>query len=465
MQTGKVLSFKIKEMRDKVTKNKAKSPVVSMPIINPFAAGIDVSATMHAVAVPADKASPCVREFGAFTEDLEAIASWLCECGITTVAMESTGVYWKQLYLVLLQHGLSVSLVNARHVKNVTGRKTDMDDAQWIQKLHSCGLLNSCFLPDEATERVRNLVRHRKCLLEDGSKYVLRMQKAMELMNIKLHSVISDLMGKTGRAIIEAILAGQRNAEGFLPYIHPTIKADRATILKSLTGNWREEHLFLLRENYELYKFLEKRIVVCEQEIERFLQMQVAIASTDGVIAKVPSSIKGKKKHKNEPEFDVHQYLYKIFQVDVTAIYGISRSSALEILSETGPDLSKWETEKHFVSWLNLCPNNKITGGKLISSTVMKKQPGNATQAFRAAANSVQKSDHWLGDYFRRMKTKGGNKYAIIATARKLATIYYKMVRYKLEFKPLNTADYREQYKTARIAYLEKQLNKLKAVG
>lgn len=448
----------------KETKNKPRPSVLSLPVVNPDAAGVDVSAMMHMVAVPADRDEQPVRQFGAFTEDLHAIAQWLLSCKITTVAMESTGVYWKQLFIILVQYGFEVSLVNARHVKNVTGRKTDVDDAQWIQKLHSCGLLNSCFLPDDATESLRALVRHRKSLLEDCSKYVLRMQKALELMNIKVHSVISDIMGKTGTAIIEAIIEGQRDPAAFLAYVEPRIRADKETLMKSLTGNWRMEQLFLLEQNYGLYKIVNQHIMVCEKKIEELLQMQIALRA-EGVLEQQSSTVKKKKKNKNEPSFNVQQYLFKIHQVDVTAIYGIASSTALQILAETGTDLSKWETEKHFVSWLNLCPNNKITGGKLISSTVMKKKAGNATQAFRAAANTLQRTDNWLGDYFRRMKSKGGNKYAIIATARKLAIIYYKMVRYKQEFAPVDKEDYREKYKTAKIAYLEKQLLKLKATG
>lgn len=447
----------------KETKNKAKQvSTLSLPVINPDAAGIDVSASMHMVAVPADRDTNQVKQFGAFTEDLHDIARWLQVCKITTVAMESTGVYWKQLYIVLLQYGFHVCLVNARHVKNVTGRKTDIDDAQWIQKLHSCGLLNSCFLPDDVTESLRSLVRHRKSLLEDSSKYVLRMQKSLELMNIKVQSVLSDVMGKTGSAIIKAIIEGHREPQYFLQFVDRRVKADPATIVKSLTGNWREEQLFLLEENYMLYQLLQQRIESCDKKIESFLQLQAAVV-TDGIIEPADAAIK--KKSKNQPCFDVRSYLHRIHRVDVTSIYGISAATALQILSETGSDLSKWETEKHFVSWLNLCPNNKITGGKLISSSVMKKKAGNATQAFRAAANTLQKSDHWLGDYFRRMKSKGGNKYAIIATARKLAVIYYKMVRQKKEFQPLNKDQYREKYKMAKIAYLEKQLLKLKAVG
>jgi transposase len=449
----------------KESKKKANQPgSLSMRIVHPDAAGIDISATGHAVAIPPGRDEICVREFGAFTEDLYAIAAWLKESKITTVAMESTGVYWKPLFTVLVEQDFSVALVNAKHVKNVTGRKTDMDDAQWIQKLHSAGLLNSSFLPDDLTESLRALVRHRKRLIEDSSKYVLRMQKALELMNIKLQGVINDIMGKTGTAIIEAILRGERNAENFLQYVDGRIRADRDTIRKSLMGNWRDEQIFMLQENYELYKYIQRRIESCEDKIEVQLQKQAAI-NNEGLIEPLGDEIKTskKKKTKNQPLFTVKKYLMKIHAVDVTSIFGISENTALEILAETGTDLGKWENEKHFVSWLNLCPNNKITGGKVISSMIMRKKAGYATQAFRAAANAVQRSNNWLGDYFRRMKAKGGNKYAIVAVARKIATIYYKMVRYKEAFKPMDADDYRKKYTEAKIKYLEKQLAKLRA--
>jgi transposase len=456
---------------DKQTKQKEvtkKVDVVKMVVVNPDAAGIDVAAKMHAVAVPPGRDIENVKKFGAFTEDLLAIAEWLKKCEVTKVAMESTGVYWKQLYLVLAEHGFEVALVNAKHVKNVTGRKTDMDDAQWIQKLHSCGLLTSSFLPDDATESLRSLVRHRKKLIDDSSRYVLRMEKALELMNVKIQGVISDLMGKTGTAMVEAILAGERKPENFMQYVDYRIKADPEEIKKSLQGNWRAEHLFLLEENYKLYGFLQERIISCEKEIEVHLQKMVAM-NNDGVIEELPKEGVLKKtkvkKSKNQPDYNVREYLSKIHGVDVIDIFGIRESSALEILAETGTDLSRWENEKKFVSWLNLCPNNKITGGKLISSTVLKKKAGIATKAFRAAANSVQKSNHWLGDYFRRKKAKGGNKYAIVATARKIAIIYYKMVRYKQGFKPMDADEYREKYKAAKVAWLEKQLAKLKAAA
>jgi hypothetical protein len=448
----------------KAKKTKAKS-VMEMVIVNPYAAGIDVSDKEHVVAVPEGITTERVKNFGTMTCDLVSIVEWLKQCEIDTVAMESTGIYWKPLFSLLVQNGFEVYLVNAEHVKNVTGRKTDESDAMWIQRLHSCGLLKTSYLPDDEQEALRTLVRYRRALVQDMSRFVNRMQKSLELMNIKFHTVISDITGKTGKAVVEAIIGGERNAEFFLRFIDRRIKADKKTIVKSLEGNWRDEHLFTLKESYEMYKVYRQRIESCDKEIEKKLQ-QLEARQNEGVM--VMKNNKDKKqrikkgKDKNHPRFDVRRSLERIHGVDVLNIYGLSETGGLELLAETGTDLSKWKNENYFKSWLNLCPNNKISGGKLISSKLLKKKPNPASQAFRQAANGVQKSNHWLGDYFRRMKTKGGHKYAIVATAAKIATIYYKMVRYKDEFKPMELEIYQRKYKQAKIAFLERKLLQLK---
>ncbi|MFZ0280502.1 MAG: IS110 family transposase [Bacteroidales bacterium] len=456
-------------MSKKTAKTAKQKNIVEMPLVNPYSAGIDVGDTEHVVAIPEGIDKERVKKFGTMTCHLEAIIAWLKACGIVTVAMESTGVYWKPLFSMLVCQGFEVYLVNSKHVKNVTGRKTDEDDAMWIQKLHSCGLLKSSYLPDDEQEALRTLVRHRKTLIQDMSRFINRMQKSLELMNIKFHTVISDITGKTGKAVIEAILAGERNAENFLPLIGSGIKADHETIQKSLQGNWRDEHLFTLKQNYDFYKMYQQQIAICDMQIEKQLQHYEASRNEGeiqtGQTNKKESSAnpaKKKKKDKNHPKFNVRGYLERIHGVDVLAIYGLSDTGGLELLAETGTDLSKWQNELHFVSWLNLCPNNRKSGGKLISSKLMKKKPNTASQAFRNAANAVQKSDHWLGDYFRRMKAKGGNKYAVVATANKIATIYYKMVRYNQEFNPVDLEQYQQKYKKAKIAYLERKLNLLK---
>ena len=464
-------------MSQKRSHKEKRQNVVSMPLVHAHAAGIDISDKEHVVAVGEGICVERVKKFGAMTCDLHSIAAWLKQCNIETVAMESTGVYWRPLFSLLVREGFEVALVNSKHVKNVTGRKTDEDDAMWIQKLHSCDLLKSSYLPDDEQDALRTLVRYRRTLLRDSSRFINRMQKSMELMNIKFHTVISDIVGKTGRAVVKAIIAGERNAKNFLPLIGKGIKAAQETIIKSLEGNWREEHLFTLKESYELYKVFQSRISEFDKQIE--VQLQRYEASCNQGVIESPVSIGAetcnadktnrgtekkakKKKDKNHPPFDVRGYLQRIHGVDVLAIPGLSDTGGLELLAETGTDLSAWEGDAEFRSWLNLCANNKISGGKVISSKMMKKKPNPANQAFRNAANAVQRSDNWLGDYFRRKKAKGGNKYAVAATAGKIATIYYKMIRYKEEFKPIDLAEYQQKYKQSKIAYLERTLNKLK---
>ena len=470
---SKVTCQKGKTKKANSAKSKEPKPsVVHMQVVRPDAAGIDIGDTIHAVAVPSDRDEEPVRQYGTFTCDLEAIVKWLKQCGITSVAMESTGVYWKPLYGLLIMNGFEVCLVNARHTKNVSGRKTDMSDAAWIQQLHSCGLLQSSFLPDDQTETMRTLVRQRKAWIQDSNRCIQRIQKQFELMNIKIHTVIRDLMGKTGKAIIEAILNGERVAKNFLPLVDSRIQASEEEIEKSLKGNWRSECLFIVKQCYRQYQELQAHISECEKEIELILH-QMAGTGNEGVIeskeAKALSENKNKtgkktakKKSKNAPKYNVRKYLEQIYEVDVLEIFGVSETTALEILSETGTDLNRWPTANHFVSWLNLCPNNKITGGKLVSSKIMKKLPNNAAQAFRAAANGVRRSDNWLGDYFRRMRAKGGHKFAITATARKLALIFYNMVKYKEAFKAVNVEVYKEKQRQSKIQYLEKRLAQLR---
>ena len=463
-------------MSKKASTKTEKQNIVLMEMVHSHAAGIDISDTEHVVAVPENICKDRVRKFGAMTCDLQMIVLWLKECLIRTVAMESTGVYWKPLFSVLVRAGFEVYLVNSKSVKNVSGRKTDEDDAMWIQKLHTCGLLKSSYLPDDQQDALRTLVRYRRTLVQDSTRFVNRMQKSLELMNIKFHTVISDIVGQTGQAVIQAIIDGERKAENFLPFIGNKIKADHETIRKSLEGNWRQEHLFALKQSYEMYKIYRERIGEFDKQIEKQLTEYEAKCNEGVIEIKKNNTDQSdaddtrhgrskrikKKKDKNHPPFDVRGFLERIHGTDVLAIYGLSDISGLEILAETGTDLSRWENEAHFRAWLNLCPNNKISGGKIISSRMMKKKPNAASQAFRYAANAVQKSDHWLGDYFRRMKAKGGNKYAVLATAAKIATIYYKMVRYKEEFKPLDLEQYQQKYKQAKIAYLERTLKRLK---
>jgi len=444
-------------------KQQTRKKEVSLQLVHPMAADIDMSVSEMVVAIPEGIEENNVRKFGTMTCDLKDLAKWLQQCGIETVAMESTGIYWQPLFYILLKAGFEVCLVNATLVKNVSGRKTDETDAQWIQKLHSCGLLPGSYLPEDIQRSIRCLTRSRRNYTEEQSKHVNRIQKELESMNIKFHTIIRSIAGVSGMAVIEAILDGERKAEKFLPLLDRRIKADKEEIIKSLEGNWDPTHLFLLQIHLEGYKQCQKVIEKIDEEIERNLILLEAKMNAGETKTSQDSLIDQSKKHnKNNPKIKVDQYLKNIHGVNLLAIFGMGSISALEILAETGTDLGKWKTENHFVSWLNLCPNNKISGGKQLSSKVLKKKANPASQAFKSAANSLQRSQNWLGDYFRKMKSRGGNKYAILATANKIAKIYYRMLTEKQEFRPLDLKDYRAKMTQDKIQYLERKLQLLK---
>ena len=442
------------------TKNETVKRISQLTVINPTAAGVDVSDAEMMVAYPINSVQLEVRVFGCYTIDLHSIAKTLKANGITTVAMESTGVYWIPLFLLLQEYGFEVCLVNAKHVKNVTGRKDDESDAEWIQKLHSCGLLRASFQPDSQTRTLRSIVRHRKSLESTCSVYINRIQKALELMNIKVHTIISDIDGKTGLFIIESILAGERNPEKLADLRDKRIKASREEIIKSLQGHYTAEHLFELRQCYQLYRTHRQMIEECDREIEKQLIEQIA-SKNGGVVAEI-AEVKRKASKKHKLPFNVTAYLKEIFGVDITEVFGISELSALTILSEVGTDMSKWKTEHHFTSWLGLAPNTKISGGKIISSRIMKKKH-HAGQAFRMAANGLHNSKSPIGDYYRRLKAKAGAGKAVVATARKLAIIFYKMVACQQNFNPKMLIDFQEKYKQKKINQLKRKLQLLEA--
>lgn len=443
------------------TKKEQVKRITHLVVINPTAAGIDVSDKEMMVAYPINSKQLEVRAFGCFTKDLHLLADTLKKNGITTIAMESTGVYWVSLFLLLQEYGFEVYLVNAKHVKNVTGRKDDESDAEWIQKLHSCGLLKASFQPDNMTRTLRSLVRHRKNLVQTSTTYLNRMQKALELMNIKLHTVISDIDGKTGILIIEAILAGERNPEILADMRDKRVKASREEIIKSLEGYWTTEHLFELKQCYQLYCTHRQMINECDKEIETQLIEQVA-SKNDGVIpviSKMKRKISGKK---SRVPYNLTAYLNEILGTNVTEVAGISELSALSILAECGTDMSKWKTEHHFTSWLGLAPNTKISGGKEISSKIKKKKHY-AGQAFRIAANSLYHAKSPLGEHYRRLRAKVGAGKATVATARKLAIIYYKMVSNKEAFNHQALEQYQQRYKEKKLNQLKKKIALLEA--
>ena len=423
-------------------------------VINPNSAGIDIASNVHYVAVPEERCDSPVRSFQGFTKDLHKLAQWLVSLKIDTVAMESTGMYWFQLYTILLDYGIEVCLVNAYHVKNVPGRKTDVIDAQWLQELHASGYLKACFQPDNLTRELRTYLRLRKQIIRDMATETQRMQKAMVCMNIKLHDVINDINGKTGRAIVNAIINGERDPKILASHRNSRIKCSPETLIKSLQGNWRNEQLFCLKMSRNKYLELEQHLLNVDMESEKVIKL-LATESQEG------KKVKSRPRHNKQPMFNVEQHLFNVHGVDVLEIYGFKQTTALTVLSETGTNLKdKFPTVKQYLSWINLVPDNKISGGKILSSKVRKRK-NHAGQAFREAANGLWNAKNPFGDYLRAKKAKSGAGQAIVATAKKIATIYYKMVTEKVEFDPYIIDGNRQAYLQRRVNSLSKTLEKL----
>jgi transposase len=410
-------------------------------LFNPDAAGIDIGATELYVAVPSERSDNPVRCFGTFTEDIIALAQWLKACRIQSVAMESTGVYWIPVFQILEDHGFEVCLVNARHVKNVPGRKTDVLDCQWLQYLHSVGLLRGSFRPAQQVCAVRSLVRHRDSLTQMGSAHVQHMQKALTQMNLQLHHVISDITGLTGLAIIEAILGGERNPHELAKLRNKRIKASKVTVAKSLVGDYRVEHLFTLEQSLKSYRHYQGLIAECDLEIKTLLsafESQVDMAENP---LPPPSKV-----IRHQTPTDLRQEAYRLTGVDLTQIPGIQAATAHTLLAEIGPDVSKFPSAKHFASWLGLCPDNRISGGKVLS---VKTRPvtNRAAGALRLAAMALYRNESALGDFFRRMRAKQGTPKAITSTAHKLALVIYHMLKTKTAYDETRFAHHQEQYK------------------
>ena len=412
-----------------------------LSLLNPNAAGIDVGASSHYAAVPADRAEQSVREFEAFTTDLYRLADWLAECEVETVVMESTGVYWIPLFGVLEERGFTVMLVDPRRIKNVPGRKTDVLDCQWLQQLHTYGLLSGAFRPEAEIRRLRSYLRQRAMLVQYASHHIQHMQKALTQMNVKLQHVISNITGKTGMDIMQAIVDGERDPRKLARLRDHRIRADEATIAKSLRGHWREEHIFELSQALELYQVYQGKIAECDREIEA--QLERFEDRSDGE----PPPANGKKRNqKNAPRFDAQSHLYRMTGVDLTRIDGVDAHTALKVISEIGTDMTKWPSAKHFASWLGLSPHNRITGGKVISSRT-KPSANRAAAALRLAANALHRSDSALGAFLRRKKAQLGAPKAITATAHKLARTIYSMLRYGQEYVDAGAEYYESQYR------------------
>ncbi len=413
----------IRSYRSKRTK---KSALQVRPVERPDAAGIDLGATVHFAAVPPDRDSQPVRHFGTDTAALQALADWLITCKIKTVAMEATGVYWIPLFQVLEARGLEVCLVNARHAKNVPGRKTDVQDCQWLQYLHSVGLLHASFRPPAAVCAVRSLVRHRESLVRTGCEHLQRLQKALDQMNVQVHHAVSDITGETGLAILDAIVAGKRDATVLAKLRNYRCKKSESEIAAALRGDWKPEHLFVLRHCLEAWRYHQTLVAQCEAEMQVYMRLLETQSSA-------PLPPPPKRPSTPQPNEPLRQMLFAKFGVDLTAVDGVAAQTALTFLSEVGPDLSKFASAEHFASWLGLCPDNRISGGRKLA-VATRKVTNRLAVALRMAAQSLYRTESPLGDFFRRMRAKLGTAAAVTATAHKIARVLYAMIRYRKPF-------------------------------
>jgi transposase len=435
-------------------------------ITHAHAAGIDVHTKAHWVCVPAEDAPPPpkdqpanlpanVRCFGTCTADLEMLADWLQACGVTTVAMESTGIYWVPLFELLERRGFQVYLVDPRQTKHVPGRpKSDVQDCQWIQRLHSYGLLAAAFRPCDQVVVLRSYLRQRQMLIAYGSQHIQHMQKALEQMNVKLPEVVADVTGLTGMQIIKAILGGERDPLQLAKYRHERCKRTQAEIARALYGNWRAEHLFALQQAVELYEFYQTKLRECDEQLQAQLQT-FADQSAGQTLQPRP-----KAQVANKPRFDVRTLLLRMSGVDVTVLEGVNESTALVLLSETGTDMSKWPTEKHFTGWLGLCPQHRGSAGK-IKNRHIRRGANRAARAFRMAAQGSHHAKNALGAFYRRIQARAGGGKALIATARKIACRYYRLLKYGQEYVRQDMGTYEELYRLRLIKGLARKAAEL----
>lgn len=452
-----------KEAKEK----RVKAKYIEM--MNPYVAGIDVGSRSHFVAAPIiskDSHEIVIREFSCFTPDLQVLADWLEECKVTSVAMESTGVYWIPLYELLESRGFDVNLVDARHVKNVTGRKSDVKDCQWLQQLHASGLLSAAFRPSEEILPLRSFMRQRENLIKSSSTAVHHMQKALSQMNLHLSNVLNDIVGLTGVTIIRAIVSGVHDPKGLAKFRHRNCKQPQEVIEKSLTGSYRSEHLFSLQQALETFDFYQKQILECDKQIETTLArltpppIDVDSKEKSQISCLTLEAPRTDRRNGNLFYFNPLDFLQTLNGVDVTKIPGIEANLAVKILSEIGTDMKKWRSEKHFTSWLGLSPENKVSGGKRLSSRT-KTCSNRAAECFRLAAFSLYQSKTALGAFLRRIKAKHGAPKAITATARKIAVIFYSMLTKGAEYVEAGLQCYEERYKEHVLKGLQKRAQEL----
>jgi transposase len=423
--------------------------------LNLNAAAIDLGATSHFVAVPEGRDTVSVREFGTFTADLHRLADWLEQCGVDTVVMESTGVYWIPVFELLEQHGFKVLLVNARHVKNVSGRKSDVLDCQWLQQLHTYGLLSGAFRPDDQIVVLRSYLRQRTMLVQYATAHIQHMQKALQQMNLLLHHVVADITGVTGMAIIRAILDGERDPLALASLRDYRCKHSAEVIAKSLEGNYRQEHLFALQQAVTLYETYRAQIAACDRQLEQYLATCTPVTRDPP-----PTPAKPRQRSGNPFDFDAHTQLYRLTGVDLTRIDGIDAATALTVISEVGTDMTRWQTVKHFTSWLGLCPGTKKSGGRVLSSKT-KPSANRAAAALRIAATSLYRSHSALGAYLRRMSAKLGKPQAVTATAHKLARLVYSMLKHGTEYVDAGQDYYERHYRERVVQNLTRRAKEL----
>jgi transposase len=431
---------------------------VTMPCVHANAAGLDLSQAEIWAAVPGDRTPTPIRKFGTFTPDVLALADWLTACRIDTVAMEATGVYWIPVYEILEAKGFQLFVVNARHIKNVPGRKSDVQDCQWIQYLHSVGLLSRSFRPDAEMATLRAYLRQRASLLDARAADIQHMQKALQQMNVQLPQVLSDITGSTGLAIIRAIVAGDRDPQHLARLRDRRCARDEADIAKALTGNYRPEHVFSLKQALALYDVYTAYVQECDAEIEQYITSLVP--DTDD-LPPLPPSAKRDTNSKNAPSYDARTLLYRLTGVDLVAISGLNESTVQTIVSEVGLDMNRWPTVKHFCSWLGLAPHNAISGGKVLRSRTLKARNA-AGQAFRLAAQAVSRSSRSVyGAFYRRVKSRLGAEQAMVATAHKIARTFYHILKTRTPFRDIGAIAYDRQAQERELAHLRQRAKKL----
>lgn len=430
-----------------------KGKQIGLPIVNARAAGIDIGSRIQVVAVPPELSDDPVRTFQSFTADIERMADWLISLGITTVAMESTGVYWIPVYEILEDRGLTVILANARDCKSVPGRKSDVNDAQWLQRLHACGLLRASFRPSRDIAALRAYMRIRDRHLEYAAAHMQHMQKALTHMNLQLHHVISDISGVTGLKIVRAIVAGERDPDVLAAMRDVRCRESVQTIRASLVGNYQPEHVFALAQALALFDFYQERVADCDAQIERTLQL----LNADKALPEAPlAKPRCRTKQTNSLNFDVRPLLYQLTGIDLTQIHGIGPSVGLALIAECGTDLSRWPTEKHFTSWLTLSPGCKISGGKVLSSHTRKSNNRIAAR-LRLVATAVGRTDTALGAFYRRLAARIGKAKALTATARKIAILFYRAMRFGMRYEDPGADQYEQRYRERVVKQLQRR--------